>query len=156
MPNNQTQGLNCARLSFEKLSVSCCEKFASDTDRDGLISSVWRMPGTYLEKPWARVSLPVDARTAENTLLAFKRLLVDHVVAMRIHTHLHMHRQCIVVGNPANTNALILSKAAPNIPVRLPIMCMLTCPQEVFRNIPKMMRRCSRAALKPARGRYML
>ena len=52
-------------------------KCTSASHRDNLISSVRSAPANGGPKPWANIDQPMNIRTAESALFAFKRLLVD-------------------------------------------------------------------------------
>ena len=47
------------------------------SQRDVLIAKIRSSKGTPEKKPWAKIDLPIDKRTAENVLFAFKRMLCD-------------------------------------------------------------------------------
>ena len=49
----------------------------SASHRDQVISSVRQTQKGPSAKPWAKIDLPIDRRTAESTLFALKRMLVD-------------------------------------------------------------------------------
>jgi hypothetical protein len=52
-------------------------KCTSISHRDNLIASVRSAPTNTTPKPWAKLDQPIDIRTAEGVLFAFKRLLAD-------------------------------------------------------------------------------
>jgi len=52
-------------------------KCTSTSHRDILIESIRNAPQSADSKPWANIDQPINVRTAESVLFAFKRMLVD-------------------------------------------------------------------------------
>ena len=52
-------------------------KCTSLSQRDVLITKIRNTVGEAEKKPWAKIDLPIDKRTAESALFAFKRMLVE-------------------------------------------------------------------------------
>ena len=52
-------------------------KCTSISQRDVLISKIRNTAGEAGKKPWSKIDLPIDKRTAESTLFAFKRMLME-------------------------------------------------------------------------------
>jgi hypothetical protein len=64
----------CKSAEFNGVLFAKC---LSASLRDQTISVVRMNNGTSFPKPWAKIDQPLDIRTGENTLFAFKRMLVD-------------------------------------------------------------------------------
>jgi hypothetical protein len=64
----------CKSTEFNGVLFAKC---LSASHRDQTISAVRRTNGASFPKPWAKIDQPLDIRTGENTLFAFKRMLVD-------------------------------------------------------------------------------
>ena len=64
----------CKSETFGGVTFAKC---TSISHRDNLIASVRSAPTNTTQKPWAKVDQPVNIRTAEGVLFAFKRLLAD-------------------------------------------------------------------------------
>ena len=63
-----------AKGEYKGLAFAKC---TSASQRELLISAVRQITTSSGAKPWAKIDLPVDKRTAESVLFAFKRMLVE-------------------------------------------------------------------------------
>ena len=64
----------CKSTEFNGILFAKC---LSVSQRDQTSAAVRNFGGSSFPKPWANIDQPLDVRTAENTLFAFKRMLVD-------------------------------------------------------------------------------
>jgi hypothetical protein len=80
----------CKSEAFNGILFAKC---LSASHRDQIIASVRKFSGASFPKTWAKIDQPIDIRTAENTLFAFKRMLVEW----------GYNKSCIQVNRQART-----------------------------------------------------